>query len=156
MPKGCRSTQHCAYHGWCRRCHGQLAALMSEINLIIQSSNVPPESWGELYGRLGKSLHGDDRAEEAMSLAEARAAIRRLNCRAQDAEARLVDIEHAVGEWRVDEDSVFLPLSSLMTISRTVGKTMEAGRLVSYHQKIEELQAEVERLKPEKEEEGEQ
>lgn len=145
MAEACRTTQHCAYHGWCHRCDSRFAALMSEINAIIQYSKAPPEAWGELYGRIAKALHGDERVSQAVELAEARATIRRLNHRAKAAEARLSAVERGVGEWQIDEDSVFLPPSSLVAIARVVGKTMKVSNLVSYREKIEELQAEVNR-----------
>lgn len=153
MSEACRTTQHCAYHGWCHRCHEQFAGLMSEINMIIQSSKAPPESWGELYGRIGKALHGDEKDRDTVDLATARATNQRLNHRAQAAEAKLSAVERAVGEWKIEEGSVFLPMASLVAIAQSTGRIMEVGRLVSYSEKIEELQAEVNRLEAEKEEE---
>lgn len=155
MSEACRTTQHCAYHGWCHRCHEQFAELMTVINKIIQSSSAPPQSWGELYGRIGKALHSNEKNSDTIDLAVARATNQRLNRRAQVAEARLSVVERAVGEWGIKEGSVFLPMSSLVSIAQAVGRTMETGKLVSYSEKIEELQAEIDRLEAEKEEERE-
>lgn len=153
--EACRTTQHCAYHGWCHRCDGRFADLMSEINRVIQSSEAEPKTWGDLYGRVAEVLHGDPRVGVASELAEARATIRRLNHRAQATEARLNIIERAVKDWKIEEDSVFLPLPSLVAIARIIGKNMEPGKLVSYHEKIEKLQSEIDRLETKERQGGE-
>src|SRR5690606_11242156 len=66
----CRTTQHCAYHGWCHRCDPRFSALMSEINLVIQTTTDDQSAWGGLYGRIAKVLHGSAEVRLAAELAE--------------------------------------------------------------------------------------
>lgn len=72
----CRTTQHCAYHGWCRRCAPHIAAVMSRINTAIQRTDTEASHWGPLYEAIAKAvavLPGDTRTatlHEAADLAE--------------------------------------------------------------------------------------
>src|SRR5690242_457916 len=52
----CRTTQHCAYHGWCRRCDPAFAETMSRINTAIQRTDADDSHWGPLYEAVGKAL----------------------------------------------------------------------------------------------------
>ncbi|MEV7034577.1 hypothetical protein AB0N99_30650 [Streptomyces sp. NPDC093272] len=61
-PNACRTTQHCAAHGWCRRCNPAFAATMSKVNIAVQRSGVGEEHWGPLYEAIGKALRDDQPA----------------------------------------------------------------------------------------------
>ena len=52
----CRTTQHCAHHGWCRRCDPDFAAAMSLVNLAIQRTEPDQSQWRPLYEAVGKAL----------------------------------------------------------------------------------------------------
>jgi len=52
----CKTTQHCAHHGWCRRCDPDFAALMSRINVAIQRTDADDSHWGPLYEAIGREL----------------------------------------------------------------------------------------------------
>lgn len=52
----CRGTQHCAYHGWCRRCAPKFAAVMSDLNKVIADAGVPDTYRGPLYHDIGEAL----------------------------------------------------------------------------------------------------
>lgn len=56
----CRTTQHCAYHGWCRRCAPGFAAIMSRVNVAIQRTAPDEGHWGPLYEAIGKALNNGD------------------------------------------------------------------------------------------------
>jgi hypothetical protein len=59
LPEGftaCRSTQHCAYHGWCHRCAPEFAAIMSAVNRAISDADVPDSYHGPLYSKIGRNL----------------------------------------------------------------------------------------------------
>lgn len=58
-PKGfkpCRSTQHCAYHGWCQRCVPYFSAIMSDVNRAISDTGVDDTFRGPLYDKIAKVL----------------------------------------------------------------------------------------------------
>jgi hypothetical protein len=52
----CRTTQHCAYHGWCHRCDPAFAAVMSRVNVAIQRNDANDSHWGPLYEAVGQAL----------------------------------------------------------------------------------------------------
>lgn len=54
--KSCRSTQHCAYHGWCSRCAPQFGAIMGDVNRAISDTGTPDTFRGPLYHEIGKTL----------------------------------------------------------------------------------------------------
>jgi hypothetical protein len=66
----CRTTQHCAHHGWCRRCDPAFAAVMSKVNIAIQHTDADESHWGPLYEAVGQALH------EAVAPSADRAALR--------------------------------------------------------------------------------
>jgi hypothetical protein len=117
----CRQTRHCADHGWCHRCDGRFAALMSEINHIIQNTSHDDLTWGPLYTRIADLLHGDERADPVAALAEARQTNRHLNRRAQAAEAVANGFKKAVREWKVKDKGTYVPYDSLKKIGRLAG-----------------------------------
>ncbi|MFI9154529.1 hypothetical protein [Streptomyces sp. NPDC053367] len=55
-PPPCRTTQHCAYHGWCHRCDPAFAAVMSAVNRAVQRTDTDEAHWGPLYAAVGKAL----------------------------------------------------------------------------------------------------
>lgn len=57
MTDPCRTTQHCAYHGWCNRCDPALAKVMDSINAIIQRECTNQSEWGTLYEKISAILH---------------------------------------------------------------------------------------------------
>lgn len=59
----CRTTQHCAYHGWCYRCDPDFYNQMRRINRAIQSSGADPSTWGYLYENIAKGLRPETRSE---------------------------------------------------------------------------------------------
>jgi hypothetical protein len=91
--EACRSTQHCAYHGWCHRCDPKFAALMSEINHIIQSASSDHHAWGPLYEQIGKVLHGSAEVILAVELAEARETQQRLERQLRAIKHRIEGLE---------------------------------------------------------------
>ncbi|WP_060905379.1 hypothetical protein [Streptomyces scabiei] len=54
----CRTTQHCAYHGWCHRCAPEFAAVMSRVNVAIQRTDSDERHWGPLYEAVAAELAG--------------------------------------------------------------------------------------------------
>lgn len=88
--EACRTTQHCAYHGWCRRCDPHFAALMSEINHVLWKEGVAENLRGPLYGRIAETLRGSTEVRLAAELAEAKETQQRL-------ERKLRDMGHRVG-----------------------------------------------------------
>lgn len=58
----CRTTQHCAYHGWCNRCDPAFAKTMDRVNIAIQRTDPDESHWGPLYSAVAKVLRrdGDD------------------------------------------------------------------------------------------------
>lgn len=52
----CRTTQHCAFHGWCRRCDPAFAAVMSRVNVAIQRTDADDTHWGPLYAAVAEAL----------------------------------------------------------------------------------------------------
>lgn len=52
----CRTTQHCAFHGWCRRCDPAFAAVMSRVNVAIQRTDADDTHWGPLYAAVADAL----------------------------------------------------------------------------------------------------
>lgn len=52
----CRTTQHCAYHGWCRRCDPDFAATMGRINIAIKRSGIDTRKWAALYSAIAVAL----------------------------------------------------------------------------------------------------
>lgn len=52
----CRTTQHCAHHGWCHRCDPEFAAVMSRLNVAIQRTDSDESHWGPLYEAVGAEL----------------------------------------------------------------------------------------------------
>lgn len=45
----CRTTRHCAIHGFCRRCSPARAQLASAVNIAIQRNTTAEGDWGPLY-----------------------------------------------------------------------------------------------------------
>lgn len=64
MTNPCRTSQHCAYHGWCNRCDPALAEVMSEINAVIQRECTEHSRWGTLYKAIAAILHPVHTREE--------------------------------------------------------------------------------------------
>jgi hypothetical protein len=54
--KPCRTTQHCAFNGWCHRCDRTFADLMSRVNVAIQRNDPDSGHWGTLYTAVGRAL----------------------------------------------------------------------------------------------------
>jgi hypothetical protein len=52
----CRTTRHCADHGWCHRCAPDFAAVMSRVNVAIQRTDADEAHWGPLYSAVGDVL----------------------------------------------------------------------------------------------------
>lgn len=52
----CQTTQHCASHGWCRRCAPAFAAVMSAVNVAIQRTDADQSHWGPLYEAVATAL----------------------------------------------------------------------------------------------------
>ena len=64
----CRTTQHCAYHGWCNRCDPGFAAVMNRVNVAIQLTEPDESRWGPLYEAVGKALR-EQQTDEPTSAA---------------------------------------------------------------------------------------
>ncbi len=54
----CRTTQHCAHHGWCHRCAPDFAATMTRVNIAIQRTDPVESHWGPLYEAVAGALLG--------------------------------------------------------------------------------------------------
>jgi hypothetical protein len=59
-PNACRTTRHCADHGFCRRCQPEFSAVMSQVNVAIQRTDPDETHWGPLYEAIGKVLLAAD------------------------------------------------------------------------------------------------
>lgn len=59
-PSACRSTRHCADHGWCHRCAPDFAETMSRVNVAIQHADPDASHWGPLYAAIGRALRGGE------------------------------------------------------------------------------------------------
>ena len=138
MGDPCRTTRHCADHGWCHRCDPALSALMSEINHLIQTTVADSEAWGHLYAEIARILHTGDPARMAAELAETRKTVQALNRRAQAAESLAERYSKAVRDWRVDEDGTYVPYESLKKIGKLAG--VEILPHVRYMQRFENAQ----------------
>ncbi|MDX2996389.1 hypothetical protein [Streptomyces scabiei] len=57
----CRTTQHCAHHGFCHRCAPAFAAVMSRVNVAIQRTDPEEGHWGPLYEAVAKVLREEAR-----------------------------------------------------------------------------------------------
>lgn len=91
--EACRTTQHCAYHGWCRRCDPHFAALMSEINHLLWKEGGDERLRGPLYGRIAETLHGSTEVRLAAELAEAKETQQRLERELREMRHRLTGLE---------------------------------------------------------------
>lgn len=91
--EACRTTQHCAYHGWCRRCDPRFAALMSEINHLLWKEGVDDSLRGPLYGRIAETLRGSTEVRLAAELAEAKETQQRLERELREMRHRLAGLE---------------------------------------------------------------
>ena len=139
MPsKPCRQTRHCADHGWCHRCDPRFAALMSEINHIIQNTSMDDLTWGPLYAKISDLLHGDEQVEQTAALAEARQTNRHLNRRAQAAEAVANAYKKAIRDWRIGKDGTYVPYDSLKVIGHLAGVEILPG--IRYMDRFENSQ----------------
>jgi DNA-binding XRE family transcriptional regulator len=138
MGDPCRTTRHCADHGWCHRCDPALAALMSEINHVIQTTVADSGAWGHLYAEIAGILHTGDPARTAAELAETRKTVQALNRRAQAAESLAERYGKAVRDWRVDEDGTYVPYESLKKIGKLAG--VDILPHVRYMQRFENAQ----------------
>lgn len=128
MKGGCGTTQHCADHGWCRRCDPGLSALMSEVNAAIQSISTDEQTWGPLYSALGRLLGGgSERVTLAAELIEARRTNQRLNLRVQRAESKIR--QHEKGAMATGDDAGLPPFSGDDTVCR---KCSHAGAETRY------------------------
>lgn len=67
MNEACRTTRHCADHGWCNRCDPAFAKTMSTVNAAIQRTEPDPQRWGRMYSAIGKALRADSGATPAPS-----------------------------------------------------------------------------------------
>lgn len=135
MTDSCKSTRHCADHGWCHRCDPALAALMSRINHVIQTVCKNDQEWGPLYAQIAEILHIGDPARAAAELAEARQTNQRLNRRAQAAESVAERYARAISDWRISEKGTYVPYESLKEIGALAG--VEILPHVRYMQRFE-------------------
>lgn len=135
MVDACRTTRHCADHGWCHRCDPALAALMSRINHVVQTVCGDDGNWGPLYTQIAEILHTGDPARAAAELAEARQTIQKLNRRAQAAESTAERYAQAVRDWRISEKGTYVPYESLKAIGALAG--LEILPHVRYMQRFE-------------------
>lgn len=120
--KACRTTRHCADHGWCHRCDPDFAALMSAVNRAVHEADPDDTHRGELYSAVGRVLaDGGDRVDLVARLAGARHTNQELHRRAQAAESLIERFRQAVAEWRSDGKGMYIPYPSLQKISRLAG-----------------------------------
>lgn len=91
--EACRTTQHCAYHDWCRRCDPRFAALMSEINHLLWKEGVDDRLRGPLYTQIARTLHGSTEVMLAAELAEAKETQQRLERELREMRHRLTGLE---------------------------------------------------------------
>ena len=49
MSVPCRTTQHCAYHGWCHRCDPQLAEAGTLVVRAMKAAGITEEWTANLY-----------------------------------------------------------------------------------------------------------
>jgi len=135
MTDPCRTTRHCADHGWCHRCDPALAALMSQVNHLVHEATKDSSVRSELYEKIGALLHTGDPARSAAELAEARQTIQKLNRRAQAAESVAERYARAIRDWRVSEKGTYVPYESLKEIGALAG--VEILPHVRYMQRFE-------------------
>ena len=149
MNDACKTTRHCADHGWCHRCEPRFCALMTEINQVIQRSGAQEELWGPLYAEIGRILYGSGgQAELPAEIAEARATNQRLNLRVQTMEKENAVYQRAVAEWRVDEKGTYIPAATLQAIGRAAGKDVYGTtRHIRYFERIEAAEASIDGLR---------
>lgn len=149
MNTPCKTMRHCADHGWCHRCEPRFAALMSEINHVIQHSGAQEEVWGPLYAEIGRILHGSGgQAEMPAEIAEARATNKRLNLRVQAMEKENATYQRAVAEWQVEEKGTYIPARTLQDIGRAAGKDVYGTtRHIRYFERIEAAEAAIDGLR---------
>lgn len=138
MTDPCRTTRHCADHGWCHRCDPALAALMSEVNRLVHEATKDSSVRSVLYEKIGALLHTGDPARAAAELAEARQTIQKLNRRAQAAESVAERYARAIRDWRVSEKGTYVPYESLKEIGALAG--VEILPHVRYMQRFENAQ----------------
>ncbi|MEI5520712.1 hypothetical protein WB388_08865 [Streptomyces brasiliscabiei] len=79
-----------------------------------------------------------ERAEAA--LIEARATGQRLNRRAQVAESGLATIRRAVAQWSTDERGTYVPLRTITTIAKAIGREVENPRWLLHYQRVEQAE----------------
>lgn len=135
MTDPCRTTRHCADHGWCHRCDPALAALMSEVNRLVHEATTDSSVRSALYEQIGALLHTGDPVRAAAELAEARQTIQKLNRRAQAAESVAERYARAIRDWRVSEKGTYVPYESLKEIGALAG--VEILPHVRYMQRFE-------------------
>lgn len=82
-------------------------------------------------------------------LAQARETVRRLNYRAQQAESTVATITRAARDWQFTERGTYMPLRSLAAIARVAGRPVPDGRFELHYQRVEHLQAELDRTRAE-------
>lgn len=93
-PEACRTTRHCADHGWCRRCDPAFAAVMSRINEILQTTSLDSPTWaGWMYARIAEMLHGRAGAGLAVQLADSERDRQRLTAELEELKHRLAGLE---------------------------------------------------------------
>lgn len=55
-PSACRTTRHCAEHGFCHRCQPEFAETMGRVNAAIQHTDPTDAHWGPLYAAVAEAL----------------------------------------------------------------------------------------------------
>lgn len=135
MKDACKTTRHCADHGWCHRCDPALAALMGDVNRLVHDATKDDSVRSELYSSIGALLHTGDPARAAAELAESRQTVQRLNRRAQAAESLAERYAQAIRDWRVSEKGTYVPYESLKALGRLAGVEILPG--VRYMQRFE-------------------
>jgi hypothetical protein len=75
-PNACRTTRHCADHGFCRRCQPEFSAVMSRVNSAIQRTDSDERHWGPLYAAVAEALRGSHATAPVVVPAADRAALR--------------------------------------------------------------------------------
>ncbi|MDH6610264.1 hypothetical protein M2164_005899 [Streptomyces sp. SAI-208] len=48
----CRTTRHCADHGWCHRCAPHLATVSQHLVKAIKAAGIGDDKSGEMYAQL--------------------------------------------------------------------------------------------------------
>lgn len=60
----CRSTRHCADHGWCHRCDPGFARTMNAVNAVVQDAVTDVAQQGRLYTEISKALRNQKETDD--------------------------------------------------------------------------------------------